>query len=198
MATASATNLDFSSFEVFSDPFPYAITTRVFKDEMSSAILEWLQSEAPWKLVETDFYEQFEFSLVDVCPPARLKFLGERMFINSLRAEIEKLFGVKLAERVDVTAHRLIHNQRIRIHNDYICGGESYRLLIQLSHGWRDEDGGLLMFFNSHNPSDVHKIFRPIHNTAVAFAISSDSNHAVTTIHRGERFTLVYSFYLEK
>ncbi|MDT7543413.1 MAG: hypothetical protein QOE33_3317 [Acidobacteriota bacterium] len=198
MTTMPAADLDFSPFAVFSEPFPYAITTRAFNDEVSYAVLEWLQAEASWKLVETDFYEQFEFSLADVQPPARLSFLRERIFIDSLNAEIEKLFGVRLDERVDVTAHRLVRGQRIRIHNDYIFGGETHRLLVQLNHGWKVEDGGLLMFFNSPDPSDVHKIFRPIHNTAVAFAISSDSNHAVTTIHGSDRFTLVYTFYAER
>lgn len=198
MTTAPTADLDFSPFEVFSDPFPYAITTRAFNDEMSYAILEWLRTEASWKLVETDFYEQFEFSLVDANLSPCLKFLGDRIFIDSLSAEIEKLFGVRLAEKVDVTAHRLIKGQRIRIHNDYIFGGETHRLLIQLNHGWRDENGGLLLFFNSPDPSDIHKVFRPVHNTAIAFAISSDSNHAVTTIYGSERFTLVYSFYAKR
>jgi len=198
MTTSPAADLAFSPFKVFSEPFPYAITTRVFRDEISYAILEWLQCEAPWKLVETDFYEQFEFSFVDANPPSHLRFIGERLFIISLKAEIEKLFGIRLADRVDVTAHRLIEGQRIRIHNDYISGGETHRLLIQLNHGWKDEDGGLLLFFNSPDPSDIYKVFRPVHNTAMAFSISPDSNHAVTTIHGSERFTLVYSFYQEK
>lgn len=198
MTTAPDTDLDCSQFEVFSDPFPYAITTRTFDDDVSYSILEWLQAEAPWKLVETNFYEQFEFSLVDADPPSCLRFLTAPIFIASLSTMIEKLFGVSLGERVDVTAHKLIQGQRIRIHNDYIFGGETHRLLIQLNHGWKDEDGGLLMFFNSPEPSDVHKVFRPVHNTAVAFAISSDSNHAVSMIHGSERFTLVYSFYSVK
>jgi hypothetical protein len=55
--------------------------------------------------------------------------------------------------------------------------------------------GGFLLFFNRADPADVHRIFLPIHNSLVGFAISPDSNHAVSTIHDGERFTLVYSFY---
>jgi Rps23 Pro-64 3,4-dihydroxylase Tpa1-like proline 4-hydroxylase len=190
--------LDFSSFEAFSEPFPYAISPRALNDEVSFKILEWLEAEAPWKLVETDFYEQFEFSLDDANPPSRLSFLRERVFIDSLRSEIEKLFSVRLVERVDVTAHKLIRGQRIRIHNDFLAGGETHRLLIQLNRCWTDEDGGFLLFFNSPDPAHVHKIFRPVHNCGISFAISSHSNHAVTTLHGGERFTLVFSFYAER
>jgi Rps23 Pro-64 3,4-dihydroxylase Tpa1-like proline 4-hydroxylase len=198
MITALAATLDFSRFEVSSEPFPYAVSPRVFNNELSSDILSWLETEAPWRLVETDFYEQFEFDFLDADPPSHLRFLQDQIFRDALRSEVQKLFGVRLGGRVDLTAHKLVEGQRIRIHNDYIPGGETHRLLIQLNRGWRDEDGGLLMFFNSPDPSDVHKIFRPVHDSAVAFTISSDSHHAVTTIHGCGRFTLVFSFYAEK
>ena len=68
-------------------------------------------------------------------------------------------------------------------------------MLVQLNRGWREDQGGFLMFFNSHDPSDVHRLFSPTHNSVVGFAISESSNHAVSTTHGGERFTLVFSFY---
>lgn len=198
MTTARAGVLVFSPFEIFSEPFPYAVSARAFDDCVSADILAWLESEAPWKLVETDFYEQFEFSFLDAALPPGLTFLQEQPFIVSLATEIQKLFGVSLSNRVDATAHRLLPGQRIRIHNDFIPGGETHRLLIQLNRGWEDGEGGFLLFFNSPDPADVHKVLRPVHNSVVAFAISPDSHHAVTTVHGGERYTLVYSFYAEK
>ena len=129
--------------------------------------------------------------------PAQLTFLQGEVFLNALKGQVQKLFGVSLGNRIDATAHKLVSGQRIRVHNDFIPDAETHRLLIQLNRGWRDEDGGFLLFFNSPNPVDIHKVFRPVHNSAVAFAISPDSNHAVTAIHGSERFTLVYSFYAE-
>lgn len=193
-----AAELDFSPFEVFSEPFPYAVSSRAFREDISFDILKWLETEAPWNLVETDFYEQFEFNFADAHLPDRLTFLRDEKFIDALKDEIQTLSGKHLSGRIDATAHRLISGQRIRIHNDFLEGGETYRLLIQLNRGWRDEDGGFLLFFNSPDPADVHKVFRPRHNSAIAFAISPNSNHAVTTIHGSARFTLVYSFYSER
>jgi hypothetical protein len=190
--------LNFSPFKIFSEPFPYAVTQQAFDERVSIEILDWLDAAAPWKLVETDFYEQFEFNFYDAELPPQISFLRDLVFLNILRTEIQKLFGVRLRNRVDATAHRLVPGQRIRIHNDYIVGAETHRLLIQLNNGWVDDDGGFLLFFNSSDPSDVSKVFRPIHNSVVAFAITRDSNHAVTTIHGRERFTLVYSFYAER
>lgn len=198
MTTANAGVLNFSPFEVFSEPFSYAVSARAFEDGVGADILAWLESEAPWKLVEADFYEQFEFSFLDADLPASLAFLREQTFIKSLFTEVRNLFGVSLSSRVDATAHRLLQGQRIRIHNDFIPEAETHRLLIQLNRGWEDGDGGFLLFFNSPDPADVHKVLRPVHNSAVAFAISPDSHHAVTTVHGSERYTLVYSFYAVK
>jgi Rps23 Pro-64 3,4-dihydroxylase Tpa1-like proline 4-hydroxylase len=198
MTTAHAGVLSFSPFEVYSAPFPYVVSARAFDDGVSADILAWLESEAPWKLVETDFYEQFEFSFIDAALPTKLAFLREQTFIDSLANLIQQLFGVSLSRKVDTTAHRLLPGQRIRIHNDFIPDAETHRLLIQMNRGWEDGDGGFLLFFNSPDPADVHKVLRPVHNSAVAFAISPNSHHAVTTVHGGERYTLVYSFYVEK
>ncbi len=187
--------VNFSSAEVCSKPFRYFVSPQAFSERIALGLLSWLEADAPWRLVETDFYEQFEFSLLDEETPASLAFLRKRSFLESLRGRMESLFRTRLGERVDVTAHKLVPGQRIRIHNDYIEGGETHRLLVQLNRGWNESDGGFLMFFNSPEPADVHRVLRPTNNTSVGFAISPESNHAVSTVHGGERFTLVYSFY---
>ena len=112
-----------------------------------------------------------------------------------MKSLVESTFNVKLTDRVDLTAHKLLPGQKIRIHNDFIPDAETHRVLIQLNSGWKDENGGILMLFNSDNASDIHRAFRPLHNSCVAFAISPQSFHAVSTIHASERYTLVYSFY---
>ena len=87
-----------------------------------------------------------------------------------------------------------MEGQTIRIHNDYVEGHETHRLLIQLNDGWTDENGGMLMLFGSASHRDLKRVVRPLHGSALSFEISPDSYHAVSTIHGGERFTLVYSF----
>ncbi|MGA9995655.1 MAG: cyclophane-containing peptide 2OG-Fe(II) oxygenase YhhC [Pyrinomonadaceae bacterium] len=187
--------LDFSPLEISSEPFQYFVSTKALSDSLSLMVLDWFEKDAPWKLVETDFYEQYEFSFWDVQIPPHLTLLREQPFLDWLKTRVQSLFETELSTKIDVAAHRLIPGQRIRLHNDFIPGHETHRLLIQLNRGWRDENGGLLLFFNSSNPADIHRIFRPAHNSAVGFAVSLNSNHAVSTIHSGERFTLVYSFY---
>jgi Rps23 Pro-64 3,4-dihydroxylase Tpa1-like proline 4-hydroxylase len=187
--------LGLSPLEVRSEPFRYFVSTKALSNRVSLMVLSWFETDAPWKLVETDFYEQYEFSFWDIQIPSRLALLREQSFLDELKVRVESLFETELSDRIDVAAHKLIPGQRIRLHNDFIPGHETHRLLIQLNRGWKDENGGLLLFFNSSTPADIHRIFRPSHNSAVGFAVSPHSNHAVSTIHSGERFTLVYSFY---
>ena len=183
------------SSEVFSQPFPYMISPASFDVDVSYRVLSWLETGAPWRYVETDFYEQFEFSLLHVQLPTDLDFLRSRDFLAAAKRRMASLFGANLSERVDATAHRLVAGQRIRLHNDFIAGAETHRLMIQFNRGWKDENGGFLLFFNSTDPPNVHNVFRPSHNSGVGFAISPKSHHAVSTLHAGERYTIVYSFY---
>lgn len=189
------TLLRLSEVEMFSEPFHYAVSPEALDPDVCRTVLTWFETEAPWRLVEADFYEQFEFSLWDIQMPEKLSFLRERPFLRAITTKIASLFQVALSERVDITAHQLVPGQRIRLHNDFIPGYETHRLLIQLNQGWDVANGGLLMFFNSADAADIHKIFLPLHNSAVVFAISARSYHAVTPLSGGERFTLVYSFY---
>ena len=187
--------LRLESLEAFTEPFPYFTATEGLGKVIGSAFLVWLETEAPWKLVETDFYEQYEFSLVGIPLPPALRYLTRRPFLDDLRAQVERIFGVRLSERTDCTAHRLVQGQRIRIHNDCIPEGETHRVLLQLNRGWHSGQGGYFMLFNSSDVSDVHRVFLPVSNSIVGFAISEKSNHAVSTVYDGERFTLVFSFY---
>lgn len=187
--------LRFTSLEIFAKPFPYFTAVEALGEGASSALLEWLEAEAPWDLVKADFYEQYEFKLSSALIPTHLAFLTERRFLDDLRSKVERIFGTPLGERINCTFHKLVLGQRIRIHNDFIPGQETHRVLVQLNRGWHDHQGGFLMFFNSQDPSDLHRVFVPVHDSVVGFAISKDSNHAVSMTHNGARFTLVFSFY---
>ena len=153
------------------------------------------RADAPWALTTAEFYEQYEFSLLDVSLPPVVQCLATPETLTVLRRRMSQFFRQPLSERVEVTAHKLVPNQTIRIHNDYIAGGESHRLLLQLNRGWEPANGGYLMFFGGPDPEAVSEVVEPINGSVQGFAISPRSYHAVSTVHGGERFTLVYSFH---
>ena len=157
--------------------------------------IEWLETEAPWEPTSTDFYDQYEFSLLHATPTPVVRRLLCPETLQSLRDLMSGCFRRTLSVRVDVTAHKLVPGQTIRIHNDYISGGESHRLLLQLNRAWGPAHGGYLMFFRGPEPETVCKVIEPRNGSVQAFAISPRSYHAVSTVHGGERFTIVYSFH---
>lgn len=185
----------FESSQNFDSPYPHIVSAKALNSDDAETILRWFETSAPWKLVEESFYEQYEFSLRDVVPPVDIAPLFSNESLERLTLLVEKWFCVSLSDKVDVTAHKLVPGQTIRIHNDFIPGQETHRVLVQFNRGWKDENGGMLMLFGSMNPSDIKQVYRPSHNSGVAFEISKKSLHAVSTIHGGERFTLVFSFF---
>ena len=177
-------------------PFEH-LTGQVRLPSDGSAWLDWLETDAPWKLTTAEFYEQYEFSLLDASLPPVVRCLASPETLTVLRRRMSECFRQPLSERVEVTAHKLVPDQTIRIHNDYIAGGESHRLLLQLNRGWVPANGGYLMFFGGPEPETVSEVVEPVNGSVQGFAISPRSYHAVSTVHRGERFTLVYSFHPE-
>lgn len=195
MMSTKQQKINLLNIELHTEPFDYFTMPEAFEEDDSRKILNWMKRDAPWKLVKADFYTQYEFDFKDVSLPEEIAFLSGRDFLDYLINRLENLFSRKLSEHVDITAHKLVKGHTIRLHNDFIQNQETHRLLIQFNSEWQDENGGFLLFFGSSDPKDIERIIRPVHNSAVGFAISPKSNHAVTTIHAGERYTLVYSFY---
>lgn len=187
--------LDLSSAVMRRQPFPCFTVNEAISGEFEQTLLQWLESEAPWRLTVMDFYEQYEFDFKDVALPPPLEPLLFEGTLTRLRDEIESLFGASLKQQVDVTAHKLNHTQRIRIHNDSRPDGETHRLLIQLNRGWDEANGGLLMLFRGPQVETLEEIISPISRSAFGFEISSSSYHAVSQVYRGDRYTLVFSFY---
>jgi Rps23 Pro-64 3,4-dihydroxylase Tpa1-like proline 4-hydroxylase len=180
--------------EVRSDPFPHSSLAGLIENDLADSALRWMETDAPWVLRVASFYEQWEMHLDTEGLPAHLTPLVTRTMVTRLaHVMLEPLTheSLKLAE---VTAHKLVAGQTIRIHNDYLEDQESHRVLIQLNRGWADSQGGVLMLFGSACPEDLRRALRPLHGSGFAFAISPRSFHAVSTIQSGERFTLVYSF----
>jgi Rps23 Pro-64 3,4-dihydroxylase Tpa1-like proline 4-hydroxylase len=176
------------------EPFPHAVSASFLDPALSIQALTWLETEAPWELRIEDFYEQHEFELSEDTLPNHLHGLIAAEAVQTYIERMVAPIAVGQLRLVQATAHRLSGGQSIRVHNDYIDGQETHRLLVQLNRGWADENGGFLMLFSSSNANDLARIIRPLHGSAVAFEISPASYHAVSPTFRGQRFTLVFSF----
>ena len=171
---------------------------QVISKQLEQALLAWLEVEAPWRLAVMDFYEQYEFDFGDVDIPANLKPLFSQSTLDDLRRNIGTLLGASLTPKVDITAHRLNRSQKIRIHNDARPNGETHRFLIQLNRSWNEANGGLLMLFRGPEVETLDDVIPPTSRSAFGFEISAASYHAVSQVHGGDRYTLVFSFYADR
>lgn len=187
--------LNLSNRTQSSDPFPHFHLENAVLSSIESPLIEWLERDAPWHLTRADFYEQHEFSFEDCELPAALAGLKSPTLIRYIKDSMSQSFSTGFDGRVDITAHRLTAGQVIKIHNDFIPGRETHRLLIQLNRSWVPDQGGLLILFSDPSAKAASKFILPKSRSAFGFEISTKSLHAVSKIHSGSRFTLVYSFY---
>lgn len=187
--------IDLSKVNCFEQPYKYFSVDPIIPSKEQEKYLSWLESKAPWKLIETEFYEQYEFSLLEDDFPEPINRLSSSKTLSHLKEQVERIFETSLSDKIDISVHKLVHGQTILIHNDYIPGQETHRVLIQLNREWRDEYGGNLIIFSGPEPEQLYDIVLPISGSAQGFAISPNSHHAVSTVHGGERYTIVYSFF---
>jgi Rps23 Pro-64 3,4-dihydroxylase Tpa1-like proline 4-hydroxylase len=177
-----------------SQPFAHTTALGVIDHELCKLALQWMEVDAPWALRIANFYEQWEVHLDQSKLPIALRTLLAPSTVSQLTKVMLAPLTSKQLILKELTAHKLVPGQTIRVHNDYLDEQETHRLLVQLNRGWSDSQGGLLMLFASSSPDDVRRIIRPLHGSVMAFPITRQSFHAVSTIQQGERYTLVYSF----
>ena len=186
--------INFSETKVDQRPFPHFCSKSVFSPTFEKELYNWLKHYALWELTRTEFYEQYEFSLLHITLPPNLHCLIGDGLVDAIKEQMEATFEVNGLELAGATIHKLTDGQRIGVHNDFIGKEESHRLLVQINANWSEDNGGYLLLFNSANAEDVSDIILPVSNSAFGFEISNKSNHAVSTIYDFSRYTLVYTF----
>jgi len=188
---------NFAATQTFITPFKYFLAKGIFTSGEINTLLDWFESGAKWKVHKTDFYEQYELNLSSDLVPTHVRQILNKDFISNIKSSVSELLGVKLQDKIQFVAHKLITNQGIGIHTDCPADEtfETHRIIIYLNREFSDDFGGHLILFNSKNTSDIHRIIRPMNNSAFGFELSKKSFHAVTDIKNGERFSLNLSFW---
>src|SRR5579863_754254 len=146
-------------------PFPHATHAAPLPAALCAATLDWMENAAPWQLRIASFYEQWELHLEPGLVPVELTPLLDFKTIHHLRTLMLAPLAASRLILTEVTAHKLVPGQTIRVHNDYLDNRETHRLLVQFNRGWEDAQGGLLMLFGSASPEDVRRILRPVHGS---------------------------------
>ena len=131
------------SLFAYREPFSYFMAEASLDQEVLSSLIPWLESKAHWKLVETDFYEQYELVWTEGQLPAAVSFLRSPAFLDVLRREVGDIFNRSFVPEIDWSVHKQVSGQRMRIHNDLLTGGETHRVVLHLTREWSISWGGV-------------------------------------------------------
>jgi hypothetical protein len=180
-------------------PFPLFTVDEVLPCTDADNLLAWLESTRSWESVHTHFYDQLEFLVRDSeqltnLPEACAAILSDAM-IGELGAAVAEHLGVQECDPYKVVAHKLVGGHGIGIHTD--DSGKDpplHRFVLQLGSDYDDRDGGQLGLFAAHDLEQPYRIVRPLHNTGCGFSIGPKSEHAVSDVRRGQRYTLIFTF----
>lgn len=178
-------------------PYRHVFVPEVFEASFAEALARDIES-LPWRLATTDFYEQYEDSLIDTERPyagTALDALREVAMSPEFADLISSVTGQGPLDVVDVACHRSIAGQQIGIHNDFYPEGEVCRFTIHLNPNWSLRDGGLFVTFAAADSAAVRAAYLPAMNSALLFEISPASFHAVTEVTAPRpRYSIVVSF----
>lgn len=180
-----------------SQPYRHIFIAEVFNAAFAEALAREIEG-LKWTLSMTEFYEQYEVSLIDTDRPfasTALDSLREIAFNREFTTLIGLITDQVPLEVADVACHRSLTGQQIGIHNDFEPGGEVCRLTIHLNPGWTLADGGILVTFVAEDSKSSTADYVPAMNTAMLFEISPTSFHAVTPVMASRpRYSIVISF----
>jgi Rps23 Pro-64 3,4-dihydroxylase Tpa1-like proline 4-hydroxylase len=178
-------------------PYRHIFIPEVFDAAFAEAVTREIEGLA-WRLATTDFYEQYEDSLIDTerqFAGTALDALREVALSPEFAEFISSITKQGRLDVVDVACHRSTTGQQIGIHNDFYPEGEVCRFTIHLNAGWTLEYGGLFVTFAAADSSAVRAAYLPAMNSALLFEISPTSFHAVTEVTASRpRYSIVISF----
>ena len=79
-------------------PFPYFVTGQALTNEASNLLLDWFERDAPWQLVEEEFYEQYEFNLRESEIPKEIESICGQQNLALVRNFVESTFQIQHRE----------------------------------------------------------------------------------------------------
>ncbi|WP_141734026.1 DUF6817 domain-containing protein [Oligoflexus tunisiensis] len=176
---------------IHEQPYKHAFGSMPYLNDADfERILSELKSELPWNRVKKRFYDQHELSLNDI--GADTLPWNNKAFHQAVRQMVECSLGVTLEPFFTATAHLLARGQYINPHTDAPGPGyESIRLGLVINDG--DVGGGEIQILDGRNK--VEKTISFDENNFFLLELSSQSWHAVRPIHRGTRYSVIFSFW---
>jgi 2OG-Fe(II) oxygenase superfamily len=178
-------------------PYPHAVGEQLFVPELVDAWLRTLETVSMWRPQDGGFYAADAIAITPSdAPDAMMREMLQPAGLRMLEDAASTLFETTLRLHGPVIAHRMQPGQGVGIHSDKPAEGEeTHRIVVFLARVPRPADeGGHFLVLDGPTVSHARGIIELTPNTAVAFSLNDESYHAVTSVIRGTRFSLVLSF----
>jgi len=178
-----------------SSPYPHAVGSRLFMPLLADIWLAHLEGITNWRCASAGFYSVDAIGIdPGVCGPDLMALVqepGERQ----LETAASELFGIPLKLHGPLVAHRMGLDHFVGIHSDApATGEETHRIVIFLARNPKPDHGGHFLLLDEPVLRGARRLLPLFHNSGVAFVLESGSYHAVTSVVKGERFSLILSF----
>ncbi|MEJ7683241.1 MAG: hypothetical protein WKG06_36365 [Segetibacter sp.] len=138
--------IDLFKTEIVNIPFRHFLSTSVLKRGIEKKLFDWFEKTDQWGFTETDFYTQYEFGILQCQLPFELQCLVDTETVENICDKLKQVYNITAFDLVGVTAHKLINEHKIGVHNDYLEHEETHRLVIQINPNW---DSVKRRFFNA-------------------------------------------------
>lgn len=182
------------SLPVDDDPYWFAAGAGLLSGAQADALLEWLEAIDSWRAVDGGFYLAKERAL-SAAAPSSLTSLLSAQGLHGLEAAASELFSCGVRLHGPLVAHKMSAGDGVGVHSDRPSSGEeTHRLLMFLTRPADLRDGGHFLLLGGPDPSTARLVLPRRHNTALAFRLTGESYHAVSTVVAGVRYALVISF----
>ena len=173
-------------------PFPHLWWGTFLPPSIADQALSWLETVHIWKREQSDIHLYDSFNLSDIHMPGVVGGIVSTRFLGRVRRSLEEVLQVGLSSVVRVQVHRLLPGHVIGEHTD--AQALEVRVAVVLCRSRPALTGGELILFASPNEHQQRRAYPPLHNHAVGFQTGTATPHAVSQVHNGARFSLIYRF----
>ena len=184
--------LVFCSEPMIALPFPHLLWNNFLPPSIADQALSWLETVHIWKREESDLHLYDALNLSDIHIPGVVGGLVSAWFLGCVRRSLKEAFQVELSSVVRVQVHRLLPGHVIGKHTD--AQVHEVRVVVTLCRSRPALSGGESVLFALPDEYMQRCVYPPHHNQAVGFQTGAVTPHAVSQVHGGTRFSLVYRF----
>ena len=162
-----------------SKPYPHFVLDGFFDEAMIKSIKNALIKEE-YEKVEKDLFSLSHTKDLVSSKNSEVKKLHSLLCSKEFIILMEKLTGLKLANKIDMQSHKMVQGDYLLFHDDEL-EGRKIAYIVYLSD-FKQSDGGKLRLYDIKKPINPVSEIMPKFNRFACFKVSKKSLHDVEEV----------------